>query len=290
MIERRIRFAKDKQELVKRFLSSDDGAGPFRLQADVLAFAASLGASRGRREPLPEALGEPIRQEVFDRQGYDTLVNLLAVQAEMSAAVLEDSDEMIARRASIFEEFANGGLSILAEETQRPVEVQPSNFFDGGRHPKRDEVDTPTFDLRDSASDDMRPNSQQCAALPLLEHEECFSQMLQPYCPPRYSQQYRDPMVYPATSVPVKPTLRPKNSCASRSNIRLTALLDASHLTPPIAFSSTVTSVSTPFAVVDGTDPKWCVNSRRFRCALRPLNALLRCVPNSIFWFATKLS
>jgi dnd system-associated protein 4 len=76
MVERRIRFARDKQDLVKRFLSTEDGTGPFRLQADVLAFAASLGAARGRREALPEAVAEPIRQEVFDRQGYDTLINL----------------------------------------------------------------------------------------------------------------------------------------------------------------------------------------------------------------------
>ena len=147
MIERRIRFAKDKQELVKRFLSSDDGAGPFRLQADVLAFAASLGASRGRREALPDAVGEPIRQEVFDRQGYDTLVNLLAVQAEMSAAVLEDSDEMIAKRASIFEEFANGGLSVLAEETRGQVDFSQAILLMVGDTRKRDQPDTPTFDL-----------------------------------------------------------------------------------------------------------------------------------------------
>jgi dnd system-associated protein 4 len=147
MIERRIRFAKDKQELVKRFLSSDDGAGPFRLQADVLAFAASLGASRGRREPLPEAVAEPIRQEVFDRQGYDTLVNLLAVQSEMSAAVLEDSDEMIAKRASIFEEFANGGLSVLAEETRGQVDFSQAILLMVGDTRKRDQPNTPTFDL-----------------------------------------------------------------------------------------------------------------------------------------------
>lgn len=28
MIERRIRFAKEKQDLVRKFLSSDDGTGP----------------------------------------------------------------------------------------------------------------------------------------------------------------------------------------------------------------------------------------------------------------------
>ena len=69
MVERRIRFAKDKQDIIRKFLSSDDGTGPFKIQADVIAFSAALGAARGRREPLPEVLAEPIRQDVFDFAG-----------------------------------------------------------------------------------------------------------------------------------------------------------------------------------------------------------------------------
>lgn len=147
MVERRIRFAKEKQDLIRKFLSSEDGTGPFKLQADVIAFAAALGAARGRREPLPEALAEPIRQDVFDRQGYDTLINLLAVQSEQSAAILEDSDEMIAKRSLVFEEFANGGLSILAEETKGQVDFSQAVLLMVSDTRKRDNVDTPTFDL-----------------------------------------------------------------------------------------------------------------------------------------------
>lgn len=147
MIERRIRFAKDKQDLIRKFLSSDDGTGPFKLQADVIAFSAALGAARGRREPLPDALAEPIRQDVFDRQGYDTLINLLAVQSEQSAAILEDSDDMIVKRSLIFEEFANGGLSILAEESKGQVDFTQAILLMISDTRKRDSVDTPTFDL-----------------------------------------------------------------------------------------------------------------------------------------------
>ncbi len=147
MVERRIRFAKDKQELIRKFLSVDDGTGPFKLQADVIAFSAALGAARGRRESLPDSLAEPIRQDVFDRQGYDTLINLLAVQAEQTAAILEDSDEMIAKRSLVFEEFANGGLSILAEETKGQVDFSQAILLMVSDTRKRDSVDTPTFDL-----------------------------------------------------------------------------------------------------------------------------------------------
>ena len=147
MAERRIAFAKDKQDLIKRLMSSEDGNGPFRLQADVLAFAAALGAWRGRREPLPDSTAEPIRQDVFDRQGYDTLINLLAVQAEMSASVLEESDEMVAKRTKIFEEFANGGLGILAEETRGQVDLSQAILSVVGSTRKREELGTPAFDL-----------------------------------------------------------------------------------------------------------------------------------------------
>ena len=146
MVERRIRFSKEKLELVRKFLSSDEGTGPFKSQADVLAFAAALGAARSRREPLPDSLAEPIRQEVFDRQGYDTLINLLAVQSDLSASVLEDSDDMIAKRSQIFEEYANGGLSILHEETKGQVDFSQAILLMVSGTRKRD-LDTPTFDL-----------------------------------------------------------------------------------------------------------------------------------------------
>jgi dnd system-associated protein 4 len=122
MIEKRIRYARDKQDLIKRLMAVDEGTGPFKLQADVLAFAAAIGAQRGVRIPLPESTGEPIRQEVFDRQGYDTLINLVAVHAEKAPQVLAETDEMIVKRATAFEEYANGGLTVLEQEVKGQVD------------------------------------------------------------------------------------------------------------------------------------------------------------------------
>lgn len=122
MTERRIGYSTDKAELLRRLTSSEDGAAPFRLLVDALAFAAALGFRKDRRVPLAESQGEPIRQEVFDRQGYDTLMNLLAMHAADSADALADMREKIEERATVFEQYANGGLEILQEELRGAVD------------------------------------------------------------------------------------------------------------------------------------------------------------------------
>lgn len=140
MIERRVRFSKDQQDLIKRLLASDEGTGPFKLQVDVLAFAAALAAQRDAWEELPEPTGEPIRQEVFDRQGYDTLINLCAVHKAKTPEVLADTDEMISRRANIFEGYAYAGLRILEQELKGQVDIaQAVMLLTSTRKPSRED-------------------------------------------------------------------------------------------------------------------------------------------------------
>jgi len=123
MIERRITYSKDKAVIIKRLQTAEDSTGPFTLIADILVFAAAVGMKRNRRVPLSEPLGEPIRQSVFDRQGYDTMMNLLALHAEQRADVLANSDEATERRAKAFEEFANGGLEVLQEDLRGAMDA-----------------------------------------------------------------------------------------------------------------------------------------------------------------------
>ena len=123
MLDRRISYSKDKSEIIRRLQSADDSSGPFSLIADVLVFAAALGLKRGSRVPLSEPLAEPIRQTVFDRQGYDTMMHLLAIQANPAPEAIANSDEAVNARASAFEEYANGGLAILQAELQGAVQV-----------------------------------------------------------------------------------------------------------------------------------------------------------------------
>lgn len=126
MVERRIRYARDKGDVIKRLVVGEGSTGPFRLIADVLVFAAAFGLERNKRVPLGETLGEPIRQEIFDRQGYDTFMNLLAVHTENDPTVLSNADESVDRRARIFEEYANGGLEEIQVELRGAVDCLES--------------------------------------------------------------------------------------------------------------------------------------------------------------------
>lgn len=147
MLERRISYAKDKGDVIKRLVAGEETTGPFKLIADVLVFAASLGLARNKRAPLGDALGEPIRQEIFDRQGYDTFINLLAVYAENDPKVLSDADEAVERRAQIFEEYANGGLQQIQEELKGAVDCRESIMLMISAQRKPEAKDLGAFDL-----------------------------------------------------------------------------------------------------------------------------------------------
>jgi dnd system-associated protein 4 len=121
MAERRIGYSKDKSEILKRLVAGEESTGPFELIADALAFAAALGLRRNRRMPLGKETAEPIRQEVFDRRGYDTMMNLVVLHADQRPEALADSEQGIEARARAFEEYANGGLEILQEELKGAV-------------------------------------------------------------------------------------------------------------------------------------------------------------------------
>lgn len=147
MLERRLRYAKDKTDVLKRLVAGDETTGPFKLIADVLVFAAAIGLARNRRTQLGDELAEPIRQEIFDRQGYDTFMNLLAVHAEDSPAVLSDDDEMVERRAKIFEEYANGGLEQIQQELKGAVDCLESILLMISLQRKPEHKDVGAFDL-----------------------------------------------------------------------------------------------------------------------------------------------
>ncbi|MDF5732643.1 MAG: DNA phosphorothioation-associated protein 4 [Rhizonema sp. PD38] len=116
----RIRVAKDKAELVKALTSIEGATGPFQTYADVVVFAASLGAKHKKRVPLGEISKKepsPIGQEVFVSRGYDLVIKLLGITATQDIKILSSNEENSENeRLRIFEEFANGGLEILQNE------------------------------------------------------------------------------------------------------------------------------------------------------------------------------
>ena len=122
----RIRVAKDKADLVKALTSSGGGTGPFQTFADVIVFAAALGAKHKKRVPLGEISKRepsPIPQEQMIVRGYDTVTNLLAIIETQDIKVLSiTEDKTNERRNYIFEEYANGGLEILQAELRGAVD------------------------------------------------------------------------------------------------------------------------------------------------------------------------
>lgn len=125
MADARVKIAKDKAELVKslRAEGTDDTTKPFQTYAEVLVFAAALGAKRDRREPFGEFSKkdpDPIPYDVFRK--YDKVVKLLAVAATKNPRILADNEEAEDSRIKIFEEYANAGLEIIDNELKGSVD------------------------------------------------------------------------------------------------------------------------------------------------------------------------
>ncbi|WP_427157719.1 DNA phosphorothioation-associated protein 4 [Aliinostoc sp. HNIBRCY26] len=122
----RIRVAKDKAELVKALTSSDGSTGPFQTFADVIVFAAALGAKHKKRVPLGEISKRepsPIRLEYFASVGSDVVIKLLGMTETHDINILSIYEEGYeTQRNSIFEEYANGGLEILQTELRGAVD------------------------------------------------------------------------------------------------------------------------------------------------------------------------
>jgi dnd system-associated protein 4 len=107
----RVRRPKAYAELLDRLC---EGSGnPFNHLYEALVFTAALGFARDQRTPFEES-DEPIRWEQFAViDGFAPFVDMLAV-----AAVSDDreilSGESEEMRLQLFEEYANGGLAVIA--------------------------------------------------------------------------------------------------------------------------------------------------------------------------------
>jgi dnd system-associated protein 4 len=159
MSENRIRVARDKAELVKSLIASSDNNSPFQTYADVILFAAVLGAKRKQRLPLGEISKKepgPISSEIFIARGYDSAIKLIAIAATENINVIApDRSDVEQQRIHIFEEYANGGLDILQQELRGAVDytdrillmlsATEHNVFSTARSTTPDEFDLRKF-------------------------------------------------------------------------------------------------------------------------------------------------
>lgn len=123
MAANRIKIAKDKVELVKALVASQETTGPFQTYVEVMVFAAALGVKHKKRVPLLEIAKDlsPLRQDYF-ASSFTLLINLLAITQTKDINVLGEDEIADEQRIHIFEEYANGGLEILQRELRGSVD------------------------------------------------------------------------------------------------------------------------------------------------------------------------
>lgn len=123
MAANRIKIAKDKADLVKALVTSNEKTAPFQTYVEVMIFAAALGAKHKKRVPLQEIAKDlsPLRQDYF-ASSFNLAINLFAITETKDINILNDDEIADDKRIYIFEEYANGGLEILQNELRGAVD------------------------------------------------------------------------------------------------------------------------------------------------------------------------
>jgi dnd system-associated protein 4 len=146
----RIKVAKEQAELVQKLLDTKGTTGAFQTYADIIAFAASLGAKHQKRVKLTEVSQNepaPISLEVFISRGYEPLIKLIAVSETQDIKILATDTTAEAQRNLIFEEYANGGLVKLKNELRGAVDFTERLLLILNAERFAPEVDEQEFDL-----------------------------------------------------------------------------------------------------------------------------------------------
>lgn len=112
---KRIHRAKDKEAIITDLTSPEFGV--FKEIWRLLIFAANLGFSNGKREPLESVdQGKGIDQATFSNSPtWPGLLYLFAINETQSEEVMRATEEAEDIRIRVFEEYANAGLSILRD-------------------------------------------------------------------------------------------------------------------------------------------------------------------------------
>lgn len=85
----------------------------FKTYKDLMVFAACLGYRRDKRVEFQKS-AEPINLQIFSGTFDQAVINTLAIATTNDSKVIGEDQED--ERIRIFEEFACGGLEIMADE------------------------------------------------------------------------------------------------------------------------------------------------------------------------------
>ncbi len=112
---KRIQRANDKEEIIKSLMS--DQIGVFKEIWRLLLFASQIGMRNKRREALKSVdSGKGIDQTTFGNcPAWPGILYLMSLAETDNPSCLFGSSEAEDERISVFQEYANGGLSILQD-------------------------------------------------------------------------------------------------------------------------------------------------------------------------------
>jgi len=115
---RRIQRATDKEDVIKLLTQSPNA--PFKEIWRLMLFAAMLGYREKQREPLQHIdTGKGIDDRIFSNSPiWPGFLYLLSLACTGNADALSGSEESSEQRITLFEEFANGGLTILKDQLE----------------------------------------------------------------------------------------------------------------------------------------------------------------------------
>ncbi len=118
---RRIYRAKDKEEIISAL--TENSRGVFREIWRLLLFAAQVGVANNRREPLASIdSGKGIDQSTFGNcPSWPGVVYLIGIVETDGSDILASSPDAEEKRLVLFQEYANGGLSLLRDFFQDKI-------------------------------------------------------------------------------------------------------------------------------------------------------------------------
>ena len=101
---------------------ADSGEGVFDTIKSLMFFAACLGYSKGKRKELKPPL-EDIQSSIFENDDNTVIVYLIALAETKDINIFKSVNEK--EMIKIFEEYANGGFSIMSEWEAGQVALEP---------------------------------------------------------------------------------------------------------------------------------------------------------------------
>lgn len=145
---KRILRASDKEELIEQLMSSR--VGIFREIWRLLLFSAQVGFKAKSRETLRSVeTGKGIDQATFGNSAsWPGILYLMGVAEAGDSQVLTGTPEGEEQRIQLFQEYANGGLSIIKEFfKERPIDLDGVLAFIEIHQAQAAELKAPDLDL-----------------------------------------------------------------------------------------------------------------------------------------------